>query len=161
VGLCAASPDNPRYALIQGDAFSVSVNPGVVFYDVTLLNAFDGIDPFGDTFVLAHELGHQVQYDNSSRAEFVFPQVELQADCLGGIYFGYLSVTDPQFMTTDVQGVAEGICGIAVGKNLSWANIASHGTCEQRAGAFAKGALAELNAEANKQSFDPFLVCSF
>ncbi len=129
---------------------------------MTLLNDFDGLDPFGDTFVLAHELGHQVQFDNLPRAALPnTKQFELQADCLGGIYFGHLAVTDPAFMVKDVMEIAEGICGIAVGENLSWGNIVSHGACEERVPSFARGVLAEILSETNQQTFDPFLVCSF
>src|SRR5262249_22520968 len=109
VSLCAASPDNPRYYLVQLDALSYSTNPGLIFYDVTLLNEADGIDPFGSTFILAQELGHQVQYDNPSRATFVKPYAELQADCFGGIYLGHLYATG-QLTDKDVNGIAAAIC---------------------------------------------------
>src|SRR5262249_8705690 len=85
---CAVSTDNPR-PYVQGQPIAGNALSGgpptswpifAIFYDVTLLNEADGIDPFGSTFILAHELGHQVQFDNPSGAAVGYPQRELQAD---------------------------------------------------------------------------------
>jgi hypothetical protein len=160
VALCAVSLDNPRYFITAGNALSGNTNPGVIFYDVTFLNRFNGISDFADDVVLAHEWGHQAQFDNPSRiAGLSDRQLELQADCFSGIYFGHLVAVNPDIMEGDVTGIITAICGIGVGENLSWASIASHGTCEERAVFFARGISAQLNAEVNRQPYDPFLVC--
>lgn len=164
VSLCSVSVDNPRYALMANNARSLApgvVAPGgVIFYDVTLLNAFDGIDKFGSTDVLAHELGHQVQFANPQLAAVTSPARELQADCFAGIYLGHLIATG-QFSAMDAGGISEAICGLGIGKNFAWASPGDHGTCEQRAQATFIGAIAEVNFEIHQQPYNPFQVCSF
>ena len=145
---------------MQTNAFASPTNPGYVYYDVILLNIFDGINTFADDFILAHETGHQVQFDNPSQSYQPGTKLfELQADCLAGTYFGHLKFTNPAFMPGDAVGIALGVCGIGLAENLGWATTADHGTCEQRAGAFAIGYLAAFTAYSNQQPFNPLATC--
>lgn len=101
-----------------------------------------------------------MQFDNPLQAALSgTQQFELQADCLGGIYLGHLYATG-QLTDKDVNGIAETICGIAVGKNLTWANIITHGTCEQRARSTYAGGHAEYLWETQNQHYDLLQVCS-
>jgi hypothetical protein len=167
VQFCAVSTDNPRQSvLFQGNTYPISGNAysvplqGPIFYDVTLLNEADGIDEFGSTFILAHELGHQVQFDNPSLAALPgTQQFELQADCLEGIYLGHLYAIG-QLTDKDVNGIAKAICSTGVLKNFDWADTSSHGTCEQRTRSAYAGGYAEYLWETQNKQYDLLEVCS-
>jgi hypothetical protein len=165
IRLCAVSVDNLDYFTsgIANNTLSTATDPGYVYYDVTLLNRFEAVNESADDFILAHEWGHQIQFDNPSRAALPDTRLfELQADCLAGIYFGHLSFINPEFMIEeDVSAIVLAVCSLGILENLDWTSIADHGTCEERASAFALGFLAAFSTYQTGSSFDPFssFVC--
>jgi hypothetical protein len=161
VNLCAVNVDNPQYGQVSGNARAFRTDQGFVYYDVTLLNTFDAVNEFADDLILAHEWGHQVQFDNFSRASLPGTKAfELQADCLAGIYFGHLRFANPEFMQEDAQALLMAACSMGLMENFVWGSIGSHGKCEERALAFALGHDMAYLAYTTQSSFDPFLVCS-
>jgi predicted metalloprotease len=95
-------------------------------------------------YLYAHELGHEIQgHFNALPATTQLR--ELNADCLAGFYLGSLicrgAVTRDDIATT--LGTA---CVIADGTGDPVADQRTHGTCDQRVSAVARGISAYLSS---------------
>jgi hypothetical protein len=93
------------------------------------------------TAVLAHELGHIVQFERAMPAPS--RNTELQADFLAGWYFSVLADVDPNFASN--SGFQDGVNAFFQRGDYMFNSPGHHGTPQQRAAAFVAG----YNANAN------------
>jgi hypothetical protein len=151
VRLCAVSTKNLDWPSVAGP-FAVG---DFVYYDVASMSLLQGAE-FLDDYVLAHEWGHHLQFDNEPVAQQTAPLRELQADCFAGLYLGYITAAFASFDGNDLATVAGLACFLG-----DWRpDMGQHGTCEQRVAAVLTGAGTAVNAYTQGFSFDPFTVCS-
>lgn len=147
IQLCGCGPDYPD-ACEGATAYS----GGYVYADPSFL---DGLRVSGSdmptSYVLAHEVGHEIQgyFDLVSPIE---QYKELMADCLAGYYLGSLSCRGIA-TANDVRTTLATACVIADGTGDPVADLRTHGTCEQRASAVARG------MDAYAQRLPPIAAC--
>ncbi|WP_170201431.1 neutral zinc metallopeptidase [Actinocorallia herbida] len=108
-----------------------------IFYDENWMS--EQYDAIGDAFVymvIAHEVGHNVQY----QLDLPYPSsiaYELQADCLAGAVLG-----NPDFVLIeegDLEELMEGLAAVADAPGTPWYASDAHGTADQRSTAFFSG----------------------
>lgn len=127
----SALPDNALYCGAND----------TVAWDLALLTEMDrGLGPWVSHLIVAHEVGHAVQarLAASGQGHLVWPQRELQADCLAGALI-YQSAGDG-FLGT-LQGDPDELLAaqVAVSDAEPWAKPGDHGDAAERASAFQTG----------------------
>ena len=139
---CACGPDFPEGC--EG-AFSLFTE-GYIYIGAEFVN---GLAQSGSLmpaqYVFAHEFGHELQGHFIGLAPTT-QQRELQADCLAGYYLGSL-VCRGNATINDVRATLATACIIADGTGNAITDLATHGTCEQRAKSVARGMEAYLGNE--------------
>jgi predicted metalloprotease len=89
--------------------------------------------------VVAHEWGHHVQrLLGITSADFFTIQIELQADCLGGVFFNYAN----QQGWLDAGDLDEALAMSWSGGDpvlVAWFEEGAHGSPQQRVAAFRRG----------------------
>lgn len=139
---CACGPDFPEGC--EG-AYSL-FDQGYIYIGVDFVN---GLAASGSLmpaqYVFAHEFGHEIQGHFVGLAPTT-QQRELQADCLAGYYLGSL-VCRGSVNRNDVITTLATACIIADGTGNPITDLATHGTCDQRAQSVARGMQAYLNSE--------------
>lgn len=137
---CSCGPDFPEGC--EG-AFSLFTE-GYIYIGVPFVN---GLAASGSImpaqYVFAHEFGHELQGHYVGLAPTT-QQRELQADCLAGYYLGSL-VCRGHANLRDVVATLTTACIIADGTGNPVTDLATHGTCEQRAQSVALGMQAYLD----------------
>lgn len=118
-----------------------------IYYSPSFANDMERIyGPFGWETVVAHEWGHHVQIlqgigtpDDPDAGDGLYAmELELQADCLAGM-FAQDGLANGE-LTGDDIAVAEAAMGDAGDVSATeWDNPGTHGTGEQRLGAFQAG----------------------
>lgn len=141
---------------------------------VTLDRRLGAKGDFAAAYVVAHEIGHHVQNElgvldqaNRLRAKLepsdsnaVSVRVELQADCLAGIWarhaaerFGTISRADLEEAVTAARQIGEDRLQEAAGR-IPMPHKFTHGTSEQRSGWFAIGLVSGQIGECDTFSSD-------
>lgn len=110
-----------------------------------LLSNFEslgGNNDFAIAYVVAHEMGHHVQHEAAILDEdggiccgLITPQIELQADCLAGIWANS-AYYEGQLEDTDVE---EGVGAATLAGDYEFYDEDHHGTPSQRVSAFLTG----------------------
>jgi predicted metalloprotease len=103
--------------------------------------------------LLSHEFGHELQGHYNGFAPTVL-QRELSADCLSGYYVGSLACRGIA-SERDIMGTLALACQLGDGTGDPIADRDSHGTCDQRRDAVARG------IDAYYQNMPPLHACSY
>lgn len=143
VGLCGCGPDFPQQPC--DGAYSL-FDRGWIYYDPAFLAGLTASGSFAPSFyVLAHEMGHEIQGHFDALAPTTL-QRELGADCLAGYYLGSL-VCAGRTSAADIRATLATACIIADGTGDPVADLATHGTCAQRAASVEFGIEAYLRGD--------------
>lgn len=143
------------FPMCTQNAFAAKLSPGLGFvhYDaafVAYLQSAGGGSLLGPAWLLAHEVGHNLQavvgYYPSSTLE-----AELWSDCIGGFFIGWLSCQG-KLNQADIQALLNTIC---IKDEGPWLNPDGHGPCSKRIEYTMRGANAYLSG------FLPAQVCPF
>jgi predicted metalloprotease len=134
---CGLMGDNDLYANTSPAAYCLS-NDAVYVSSSWLYNhtSNNGTSPYGVAEVIAHEVGHAVQAELGllSRGGRV-DQVELQADCLAGVWVGdryrRRLAGDKEKRDAQIQVQSSG--------DYEYGDPDHHGTADQRVGAWSRG----------------------
>jgi hypothetical protein len=138
VNACACGPDFPRDCYGAYSMFGTGyIWVGTRFAQELVASSNGSLMPY--QYALSHEMAHEVQGNYVPNVLAATEQRrELQADCLAGYYLG--SVACRGLATeNDIVTTLRTACTIADGTGDPIADQASHGTCEQRATAVARG----------------------
>ncbi|MET3804487.1 putative metalloprotease [Nakamurella sp. UYEF19] len=138
-------PADCRPGLTSTPAFTCQVNDTVYInqsFLTMITEQFGSADiPYALASVVSHEIGHVVQaavsqpgYDKSGSSDALSRQIEQQADCLSGVWAYSVSVKG-RLDTRKFETVAKAV----ITDVSSNAEIATHGTPDQRAAAILKG----------------------
>lgn len=147
---CVCAQDSLAAGCLR-NAVVFSQSVGYIYFDRSLLVALDqtGSTLPGD-FVMAHEFGHNIQIRlnlPSSGGKFK----ELQADCLGGYYIGWL-VKNNQTTANDVARTFGTACNLGDPGFSQWWERGAHGTCSERISALQGGISGYLSGVAPGQA---------
>jgi predicted metalloprotease len=126
---------------------------GYVFYDPSLAATLssDAGALLGPAWLLAHELGHNIQNAWGSQSAGATLDAELGADCLAGYFLSWLACAGQIDMGT-VESTLMRVCSEAMAGG--WFD-ASHGTCAQRVSSLSTG----MDGYARRREFVP--TCTF
>ena len=136
-------PDEPEETAcgetIPNNAFYCTGDNSIYMDEVFMQRAFDEAGPFASVYILAHEWAHLVQFhlDIFDGTSFTI-QLELQADCLAGVYTRDL---DDRDAITDENLLEAVVTLILVGDPilLPWWGESAHGSPQQRVSAYESG----------------------
>lgn len=85
------------------------------------------------SFLLAHEYGHLVQDRLGVGRRFRLTiEVELNADCLAGAWFGAVDAEVARLTDSDYQALYGGVLDVADPAGVPWQNPQAHGTAKER-----------------------------
>ena len=140
------------------NAFSTGVD--IVYYDQGFFDllSLDGRSPLGVGALLAHEWAHELQTDHGLLDRFSI-RVELQADCLAGVFVSYWSETDPSVELGDLAWTYLEFCLLQDPFWYPWFGPLAHGTCIQRALAFSRGLTRHRRRHPSEGPVEPFALC--
>jgi hypothetical protein len=129
----------------QSNAFVIRDVPGHVYYDSSFLVSLATFTGGGDAaaaWVLAHEMGHNIQLRSSATTE-------PGADCLAG-YFIQASVCAGKRGGDDAEAAFATACTVG---DPTWFRGGTHGTCQQRITAV------HIGMDGYRRGADPLVVC--
>lgn len=129
VELCQCGPD----VECAGDAVA-SVEHGWIDYDPALVSQLSGGDLTGVHWLLAHEMGHEIQGHLTGRPGDA-EDAELEADCLAGVYLGS-HVCQGRITEADLEALLGAACASG---QLGWLDPATHGSCADRVAEVRRG----------------------
>lgn len=126
---------------IPSNAFYCPRDHGI-YYDANWMENHLLVGDFAPVTVLAHEWGHLVQrLLNRNKGNSLGIALELQADCLAGVYAGYLARGESKMANLEENDLEEGAeqSFRSGNRNENWLDPQAHGTPEQRTAAFTRG----------------------
>ena len=126
---------------IPSNAFYCGLDHGI-YYDTNWMEGHLLVGDFAPVTVLAHEWGHLIQrLLNRSKGNTLSIELELQADCLAGVYAGYLARGQSSNVRLDPDDIEEGAeqSFRSGDPNENWLDRNAHGTPAQRTSAFNAG----------------------